>query len=172
MRLIARTMRVAPTTRLLRVGVLTSVLPTLLLTPLRAEVILLHSHCDGETHVHRLDAANLRDWQVRRAPETRCCDSGAAERANATVGAPDARCDHGQPAIVIAIGPFQATRAWHVAAAQVAAKILPSATPAVASADPRIGQKTSGSRSPAPHLAHARRDATATLLSRNHALLL
>jgi hypothetical protein len=170
-RLIARTMRVGLLSRLLGVGVLASVLPMLLLTPLQAEVILLHSDCDGGTHVHGLDAADLDDWQAQHARENPCCEPGEIEGAGDTVGIPGADCDHNAPPIIIAKGPFLATRAGSAPSAHVA-KALHVAVPAVVTCDPLVVHGTHIPHSDATGPAQAPGDGTATSLSRNHALLL
>lgn len=170
-RLIARTLRVGLLSRPLGVGVLAFVLPMLLLTPLQAEMILLHRDCDGGTHVHRFDAADLNDWQTQHAREYPCCEPAEIEGAGATVGIPGADCDHNAPPIIIAKGPFLATRAGSGPSAHVA-KALHLAVPAVVTCDPLVAHGTHVPHLDATGPAHAPGDGAATILSRNHALLL
>ncbi len=171
MRLYTRTNRPELLSRLLGAGLLASVLPTLLLTPLQAEVILLHSDCEGGTHAHRFDAINLDDWQAQHAREYPCCDPGEIEDAGDTVGIPGADCDHNAPPIIIAKGPFLATRAGSAPSTHVA-KALHLAVPAVVTCDPLVVHGTHIPHSDATGPARAPGDGTATILSRNHALLL
>lgn len=167
---IARTRRVSLTSRLLGAGALASVLPTLL-TPLQAGVVLVHSHCDGRTHLHRLDTADLRDWQVGYDQQSPCCDSGEDHGAPSPGDDGNADCEHNQPPIVVAKSPFWAARARGVSAAHLA-KVSYSAVPDVAAsgrlAEHGLGSSVAATTDPA----HVPRDATATLLLRNHALLL
>ncbi len=161
-------MRTSLVSRILGVGVLASVLPTLLLTPLHAEVILFHSDCDGGTHAHRLDAPDLNDWRAQHDRENPFCESGEAD--GGAGGAPP-YCDHNQPLVIIAKGPFLATRAGHASTAHVS-KALHPAGPAVVSCDPLVGSGTHFPDFSAAGPPRAPRDGTATILSRNHALLL
>lgn len=155
---------------LLGAGALAAVLPTLL-TPLQAGLILLHSHCNGQTHLHRLDAADLRDWQVGHAQQNACCDSGEDHGAPSPDGAGRADCEHDQPPIVIAKAPFWAARAGDVSAAHLA-KVPYSAVPDVVASERVGGHGLDGLVAATADPAHVPRDATATLLLRNHALLL
>jgi hypothetical protein len=170
-RLSAKTKRTDLLSRLLGAGLLASVLPTLLLTPLQAEVILLHSDCDGGTHAHRFDAASLDDWQARHARENPCCEPGEAGAAAGAQGNAVTDCDHNQPSVIIAKGPFLAIRAGQPISAHLT-KAPHLAGPAVVSCDPLVACGTCMPTSSAAGPPHAPGDGTATILLRNHALLL
>lgn len=169
-RLIARIMRADLSSRLLGVGVLASVLPMLLLTPLQAEVILLHSDCTGGTHVHRFDAAGLDDWQAQHARENPCCEPGETEGAGDAGGIPGTDCDHNAPPIIIAKGPLLATRAPRVSAAHLAKAPHPAVSDGVQHT-PLIGPETRCSILSAVDASRTPTHGAAGVLSRNHALL-
>ncbi len=163
-------MRVFLTSRVLRLALLASILPTLLLTPLQADIILLHSHCVGGTHAHRLDAADLSDWRVYHPREASCCDSGEGGGHDVTTGAPARDCDHNEPAIMIAMGPFLATRASQVSAAHVT-KTVHSAVIGVPPGQLVIAEGRNHYLLDTPGPMHAPGNGTAEVLARNHALL-
>jgi hypothetical protein len=170
-RLSARTNRSDLLRRLLGAGLLASVLPTLLLTPLQAEVILLHSDCERGTHAHRLDAVDLENWQAQHAREDPCCGSGEEEGVAGAHGSAAADCDHNQPPVIIAKGPFLAIRAGQPASAHLP-RALHAVGPAVVGCDPVVACATRIPVSSAAGPPRAPDDGTAMILSRNHALLL
>jgi hypothetical protein len=141
-----------------------SLLPFMLLTPLRAEVILLHSHCDDGTHLHQLNSTNSTDPQNRHSEEVTCC--GAHE----TKGRADHECDHNQRPIVIKKGPVLAMHREQVPEAR-AAKAVQAALPAAdwvgSPANVNPDSTIAGSPSPGP----AGGSTTRNLLLRNHVLL-
>ena len=168
---VKRTIRTGLTSRVLRTCVLGAVLPTLLLTSLQAELILFHSHCDGETHVHRLALADFRRWQGGHTEAGSCCDSGARGVADAQSAVPAADCGHNQAGIVIAMGPFLTPPRSSPADAVRPGKDAGLAFPAAVLSDPRAGRGTWVVSVPAgpPHAAGS---TIPTILSRNPALLL
>lgn len=170
-RLIAKTLRAPLASRVLGAGVLAAVLPTLLLTPLHAEVILLHSDCDGGTHAHRFDAANLQDWQAQHARENACCGPEEASSGAVTGETSPSNCDHNQPPIIIAKGPLVVTRAGHAPTVHLSTS-LHAAGPAVVPWALLIGCGTHVASFGAAGPPRAPGDGTETVLSRNHALLL
>jgi len=169
-RSVTRTIQVGLTSRALGTCALGAVLPTLLLTPFQAGVILLHSHCAGETHVHRLGSADFRGWQGGHTEESSCCDSGAGG-VGAKPAVPAADCDHNQPGIVIGEGPFLAPPRLSHAITVHPATDAGFAYPAAVLSDPVAAHGTW-----VPYLcagaAHTASDAISTILSHNHALLL
>jgi len=169
--LATRTIWISLTSRILGACVLGAVLPTLLLTPFRAEAILLHSHCGGETHAHRRVSADLRVWQGGHSEEGACCDSGASEVVDAKPVVPPADCDHNKPGIVIAKAPFLAINRQSPVITMHPAKDAGFAYPAAVLSNP-VAAHGAG----VPYLytgaAHTASDAISTILSRNHALLL
>ncbi len=171
MRLISRTMRATLTPRVLGASALAAVLPTLLLTPLQAEVILLHSDCEGGTHAHRFDVANLQDWRVHHDRENPCCGPGETDGTDVAGVAPLSDCDHNQPPVIIARGPFLAVRAGQAPTIDPP-KALHPAGPAVVSCAPLVGYGSLNTSFVAAGSPRAPRDGTAMILSRNHALLL
>jgi len=168
---VTRTIRTGLTSRALSTCVLGAVLPTLLLTSLQAELILFHTHCDGETHAHRLASADSRSWPGRHTEADACCDSGARGVADAQSTVPAADCGHNQADIVIAMGPFLTTPRLSHADAVRPGKNAGLAFPAAALSDPRAGRGT-WVRSEPSGPAHAAGSTIPTILSRNHALLL
>jgi hypothetical protein len=166
-----RTIRIGLTSRTLGTCVLGTVLPTLLLAPLRAEAILLHSHCDGETHVHRLDSTDFRGLPGGYSEESSCCESGDGGGVDAKSVVPSADCDHNRPGIVIAKAPFLATTRLSHVITMHPVKDAGFAYPAAVLSDPVAAHGAW-----VPYLytgdVHTASDAVSAILSRNHALLL
>jgi hypothetical protein len=161
---IRRKTRLCSEFRAPRLVLLVLAAPTLLLLPLRAEDILLHSHCDGVTHLHQFDASDSDNPQTRHADEDSCCSSHEASS-----GA-DGGCDHDQRPIVITKVPFLAIYREHAAAADTA-KAIHAALPAAATSTLLSDLERDCTVVIAPELRRSSRGTTKTLLLRNHALL-
>ena len=158
--------------QVLRASVLALTLPTFLIAPIQAEVLLLHSDCDGSAHLHTLAAADLSEWQFEHPRHNPCCDSGHDERdAVAEVLDPATRCDHDEPIVVLLKGVFTATTRLP-GPGELQLKVVRAPLFATVSGDlstrPLAQDRSLRDR----ERSYVTGDAVATILLRNHALLL
>ena len=158
--------------RVLRTGVLALTLPTFLLASIQAEVLLLHSDCKGSTHLHSFAATDPNEWQSEHPLHNPCCDSAHDER-DAVANGPDTAtgCDHDKPIVVLVKGVFTATIRLR-ASGELQLKVVRAPLLVTVSGDlsPRtlVQDRSPGDREGG----YATGDAVATILLRNHALLL
>ena len=158
--------------QLLRASVLALILPTFLVAPTQVEVLLLHSDCEGSTHVHVLAATGPNEWQFEHPPHNPCCDSGHDERDAVADGLDTAtRCDHDEAIVVLLKGVSTATTRLP-GPGEFHLKVVRAPLSATVSRDlstqPLAQDRSLRDR----ERSYATSDAVATILLRNHALLL
>ena len=168
---IGRTARKVFQSQALRYTALALVLPTLLVAPGQAGMLLLHRHCDESTHFHRFDHTDPHAWRDDHARQHPCEGPGHHDSHEPELAAGDADCDHDTPLLVLTkedlSRPLRSSdlgTLGQALAASTAVAVLPAAP----------GQDlTSGPPPPnIPRADLATLDTTAALLLRNHALLL
>lgn len=171
--LIDRAARKVLQSQALRYTALALVLPTLLVAPGQAGMLLLHRHCDESTHFHRFHHADLNDWRDDHARQHPCERPGHRESHEPDAAAGDANCDHDTPILVLPLtkeylsGPLRLGNSG-----TLGQTLAVSAAVAILPVLPEHGL-TSGPPPPnIPRADLATLDAIAALLLRNHALLL
>jgi hypothetical protein len=169
----ARTVRKVFQSQALRDIALALILPTLVVAPGQAGVLLLHRHCDdSSTHFHRSHHADLDAWRRDHAGQHPCEGSGhsAPHESDAIVG--DAECNHDTPILVLPLTNRLLSRpVGSCGSATLGLSLSVSATLAALPTAPK--DALSGEPPPPSFLRPdlATLDATAALLLRNHALL-
>jgi hypothetical protein len=168
---IGRTARKVLQSQTLRYKALALVLPTLLVAPGHAGMLLLHEHCDESTHFHRFDHAAPNAWRDDHARQHPCEGPGRRDSHEPEAAVGDADCDHDTPFLVLAkehLSRPLRSRDSDLHGQTLAASTAIAVFPAAPEQD-----LTSGP--PPPSISRTdllNLDATAALLLRNHALLL
>ena len=171
--------RIGPTIRrvfqsqALRYTVLALALPTLLVAPGHAEMLLLHGHCDESTHFHRIARADLDEWHDDHAKQHPCEGPAYAESHEAEAAWAEADCDHETPILVLPLTKEHLSRPLRPSGSgSLGLNLTMSAAAAVLLAAPEDALTGGPPAATIPRADLATLGATATLLLRNHALLL
>ena len=171
---VARTIRKVLQSQALRCTALALMLPTLLVAPGQAGVLLLHRHCeDSSTHFHRSHHTDLDAWRDDHARQHPCEGPGHSEPHELEAVLGDADCDHDTPILVLLLNNEQLTRPLR-SGSSVTLSLSLTACAAAAVLPPAPEDALTGGPPPPnmPRADLATLGATAALLQRNHALLL
>lgn len=171
---VARAVRKVLQSQALRYTALALVLPTLLVAPGRAGVLLLHRHCeDSSTHIHRLHHTDLDTWRDAHAQQHPCEGPDHSEQHEPEAAIGDADCDHDTPILVLPLSSEQLSRPLRLGSS-VTLKLSLMMCAAVVVLPSAPDDALSGGIPPPdmPRADLASLSATAALLQRNHALLL
>ena len=174
MRPVARTIRKVLQSQVLRCTALALVLPTLLVAPGQAGVLLLHRHCeDSSTHFHRSHHTDLDAWRDDHAQQHPCEGPGHSEQHEPEGAIGDTDCDHDTPILVLPLSSEQLSRPLRLGNS-VTLSLSLTMCAAVAALPSAPDDALSGGLPPPnmPRADLATLSATAALLQRNHALLL